>query len=266
MMSNVLGGKSLIYIMDGLWATSMEHSPPTKFFSSPFYNNWSSSIFASLDPVAIESVGLDVMQKEYIYQDADADTSTILPLRHAYVQWDGIDDFLHQEADSTWWPAGIKYDPDKTGKPFVSMGVHEHWNDTVNMEYSRNLKTGQGIKLIKVFPGTTELDTVGDVAMYIPGLEDVGIKNGGIIESFGVYPNPLSVNSKVTFSLKSSGNVQLYIISNSGRVMNNVYSGELTNGNHQFSLIKSNLASGIYFCVLKTADSGSVKALKMVVN
>ncbi len=42
-----LGGKTLIYIGDLLWGTSMEHDPPVKFLSAPFNNDWSSSILVS---------------------------------------------------------------------------------------------------------------------------------------------------------------------------------------------------------------------------
>jgi hypothetical protein len=30
--------------------------------------------------------------------------------------------------------AGITYDPDNTGSPIGSLGVHEHWNNTADME------------------------------------------------------------------------------------------------------------------------------------
>jgi hypothetical protein len=51
--------------MDALWSTSYEHQKPQKFWSSPFNNDWCSSLLFSLDPVAIESVGLDILQKEF---------------------------------------------------------------------------------------------------------------------------------------------------------------------------------------------------------
>ena len=69
---------------------------------------------------------------------------------YAFPQMRGADDYLHQAADSTNWPAGIKYDPDSTGVHIFSLGVHEHWNNPVDKQYSRNLGTGNGIELVSI--------------------------------------------------------------------------------------------------------------------
>ena len=61
-----------------------------------------------------------------------------------------MDDYLHQAADSANWPEGILYDPEKDGTIISSLGVHEHWNNSIDMQYTRNLETGDGIELIKV--------------------------------------------------------------------------------------------------------------------
>jgi len=138
-----LGGKTLIYFGDFLWGTSYEHDPPMKFESAPFNNDWSSSILLSFDPVAIESVALDIYQAEI--QEEDLTTS---PPRYAYVRFGAIDDYLHQAASKDWWPEGIQYDPEGDGTNIGSLGVHEHWNNDQEKKYSRNLGTGEGIELM----------------------------------------------------------------------------------------------------------------------
>jgi len=66
-----------------------------------------------------------------------------------FPRYSGVDDFLHQAADSINWPKNIVYDPEKDGKPLPrSMGVHEHWNSDTDKQYTRNLGTGNGIELI----------------------------------------------------------------------------------------------------------------------
>jgi hypothetical protein len=60
----------------------------------------------------------------------------------------GVDDYMHQAADTANWPQGIKYDPDNSGKPIPVLGIHEHWNNPVDKQYSRNLGTGNGIELV----------------------------------------------------------------------------------------------------------------------
>ena len=53
-----------------------------------------------------------------------------------------------------------------TGRVLGSLGVHEHWNNPIDRQYSRDLGTGEGIELIQslavdVVPGNLEPD--GDV-------------------------------------------------------------------------------------------------------
>jgi hypothetical protein len=62
----LLGGKNLLYLMDALWAADQEISYPKKFTMKPFNKDWMSSIFASLDQVATESVGYDFLRSEFI--------------------------------------------------------------------------------------------------------------------------------------------------------------------------------------------------------
>ncbi len=138
-----LGAKTLIFIGDFLWGTSYEHDPPLKFQSEPFNNDWTSSIIVSLDPVAIASVGLDILQEEFQVEDLTTD-----PPRYTYARYPAVDDYLHQAASSEWWPDSVVYDPENDGTPMGSLGVHEHWNNAEEKKYSRNLGTGEGIELI----------------------------------------------------------------------------------------------------------------------
>jgi hypothetical protein len=139
-----LGEKNLFYLMDALYAGPEAVYPPTRWRSAPFNNDWTSSIFLSLDPVAIESVGYDLLRSEYT-EDTPYD----------WVQMRGVDDYLHQAADRSAWPAGILYDPENDGTSIGSLGVHEHWNNAQEKKYSRNLGTGDGIELVRTGKGFT---------------------------------------------------------------------------------------------------------------
>jgi hypothetical protein len=87
----LLGKKNLFYLMDALWATVHELEIPLKWQMAPFNNDWMSSVFASFDPIAIESVGYDFLRTEFTAQRGAG----------TYVQMNGADDYLHQAADST---------------------------------------------------------------------------------------------------------------------------------------------------------------------
>ncbi|MEJ2307109.1 MAG: DUF362 domain-containing protein, partial [candidate division WOR-3 bacterium] len=94
-----LGGKTILYIFDGLWSSTNWSTPPIKWRMAPFNNDWPSSIFVSQDPVAIESVGFD-----FFYQEFDEDHPTEGNPTGTYTgpfpRYAGVDDFLHQAADS----------------------------------------------------------------------------------------------------------------------------------------------------------------------
>ena len=143
----MLGGKELFYLADALWATSHELNDPNKWNMEPFNGDWCSSIFLSQDPIAIASVGYDFLREEFKEEQTDT-----LPYRSNCVQMDGTDDYLHQAADSANWSDSIPYyDPEGDGIPIPwSLGVHEHWNNPIDKQYSRNLGYDEGIELVKI--------------------------------------------------------------------------------------------------------------------
>ena len=150
MGSKYLGQNTLLFVIDGLFGGgSIETKGPVKYFMPPFNNDWCNSIFLSLDQVALESVCYDFLRTEWNgINKHDPSNNTI----EDNPNWNGVDDYLHQAAEPSNWPQGIVYDPDNSGKPLTSMGVHEHWNDPRKKQYSRNLGTGNGIELVSI-PG-----------------------------------------------------------------------------------------------------------------
>jgi gluconolactonase len=151
-----IGGKTMLYLLDGLYGAVhyVEHLP-RKFQSAPFNDDWTSSLLVSQDPVAIDSVGVDILQAE-------------TPI-HKYSRMDGTDDYLHEAALASNPPSGTFYDPDHKGSVvrLASLGVHEHWNNPNDRQYSRNLGKNEGIELVRV---TAESKPVGVVA---PGAKPV---------------------------------------------------------------------------------------------
>lgn len=143
-----LGGKTLIYIVDGLWAGRNWNGVLEKWTMAPFNNDYPSSLFLSQDAVAIESVCFDFLLKEYETKPDE--------LKFPYMT--GVDDYMKQAADPKQWPAGITYDPEGDGTPIESLGVYEHWNNATAMQYSRNLSTGKGIEMVKYAATGTATD------------------------------------------------------------------------------------------------------------
>ena len=132
------GGKTVLYLIDGLYATQHNEfrlASVCKWQSAPFNDHWTSSLFASQDGVALDSVALDFLRNE--------------PTLTAIVTG-AVDNYLHEEALAHQPPSGIVYDPAKTGKPLASLGVHEHWNNATDRKYTRNLGKGAGIEFVPV--------------------------------------------------------------------------------------------------------------------
>ena len=151
MGSKYLGQNSMIYIVEGLFGGgSRETMGPVKYFMPPFNGDWSNSIFMSLDPVAIESIGYDFLRAEFNgVHEHDAANNDWENVANMY----GVEDYIHQAADPKNWPEGVIYDPDNSGKPIPVLGIHEHWNNPVDKQYSRNLGTGNGIELVSIPEG-----------------------------------------------------------------------------------------------------------------
>jgi len=148
MGSRYLGQNTLLYLVDGLFGGGgTETKPPVKYFMAPFNNDYCNSIFLSQDQVALESVCFDFLRTEWngvTKHDPINNTPENGP------NMEGVDDYLHQAADPSNWPAGIIYDPDNSGKPLQSLGTHEHWNNPEKKQYSRNLGSGKGIELVSI--------------------------------------------------------------------------------------------------------------------
>ncbi len=148
MGSKYLGRNSMLLIVDGLFGGGADETKgPVKYFMPPFNYDWSSSIFMSQDQVALESVCYDFLRTEWDgVHKHDAANNVFENGPSMY----GVDDYLHQAADSKNWPEGIIYDPDNSGKPLASLGVHEHWNNTNDKQYSGNLGKPGGITLVSI--------------------------------------------------------------------------------------------------------------------
>jgi len=143
------GGKALLYLVDGLYSgVHPDDDHPRKWSFAPFNGDWTSSLFASQDPVAIDSVGFDFLWEEGDYR--------------LYPRMLGADDYLHEAAQADNPPSGTFYDSDHAVATvrMASLGVHEHWNNSSSKQYSRNLGTGYGIELVSCLGAQTIDETL----------------------------------------------------------------------------------------------------------
>lgn len=125
-----LGAKTILFVLDGLYCARKHMSYPLHFPNAPFHNrvtpyenpNWPASILASLDGVALDSVGVDILHSQTINNvDPRAKNRPRILLR------EHTDDYLHAMALADNPPSGTVYT--QGGRRVTSLGVFEHWDD-----------------------------------------------------------------------------------------------------------------------------------------
>ncbi|AWI10255.1 DUF362 domain-containing protein [Ereboglobus luteus] len=96
-----LGAKTILYMLDGMYSARKHTSYPIHFPNAPFNNSnypyknpsWPSCILASLDGVALDSVGLDILYSQ-TKDNADRDNLN----RPWLIVRENADDYLHEMA------------------------------------------------------------------------------------------------------------------------------------------------------------------------
>jgi len=218
-----IGDKTVLFLVDGLYEGVHGDNVPRLWACEPFNGDWTSSVFASLDPVALESVCFDLLQ-------LDGDP-------RAYPQMAGVDDFLHEAALADNPPSGTFYDPDHNSNTerLQSLGVHEHWNNSTERMYSRNLGIGDGIELIRI-------DPVAGIESEVPERA---------LTTY-VYPNPFNPLTRIHFELPQRSHVDVDVFSPSGEHVARLLSRMLPAGPHEIVWRGTNAtgqraSSGVYF-------------------
>jgi hypothetical protein len=218
-----LGEKSLLFMIDGLYGVQSEQdavSLKSKWRSAPFNNDWTSSIFLSQDDVALESVGLDFFRAE----------ATINP--NDTTVYGAVDNYLHEASQADNPPSGTFYSPNGDGVRLQSLGVHEHWNNATDKQYSRNLGTGAGIELVGL-----QSSTVSVAAVRIPAAFSLNQN----------YPNPFNPSTTITYELSARSRVVLEVYDVLGRKAATLADEEQPAGKHAVQFNAKGLSSGVYF-------------------
>lgn len=235
-----LGEKTLLFLVDALHIPSWHNTvirPENTMAMAPFNGDWMSSIFASFDGVALESVGLDFLRNEtgpsgdWINGNAD--------------------NYLHEAALAFDPPSASIYDPEGDGTPLTSLGVHEHWNDHINKQYSRNLGEDKGIELkyVDATSGATDpvpIDTsIIDTVVVDP---TVNLSQFNVSE-VRLFPNPVVDMATLALDAEVMGDIRVEIFTISGKSAGS-YKFIKTANRQNFNLHLSDLESGSYICLV----------------
>lgn len=96
----------------------------------------------------------------------------------------------------------------------------------------------------------------------------IGMKNeSGIIENFSLnqnYPNPFNGSTKIVFSLKKAGDVNINVYDITGRMLTRRTAKHYSAGVHEFLLDMKDYSSGVYFYTLTAGKERVTKKMVMV--
>jgi len=214
--------KAILYIVDGLYAGKQQNQMD-KF--TTFNNHYTSSIFMSQDPIALESVCLDFLRSEPFC---------------AINVYGNVDNYLHEAALADNPPSGIVYNPGAGNSHLQSLGIHEHWNNFTDKQYSKNLGNENGIELVTYkypYEGTnTALSKT--------------FKNN---TSFKDYPNPFSESTIIEYSIEKPALIDICIIDESGKLAETLVHKHSPPGHYQLIWNATNKAPGVYYCRMKSS-------------
>ena len=253
-----LGGKTVLFLVDGLWSSINWGHPPIKWRMTPFNDDYPNSLFASQDPVAIQSVGFDFLYNEFGEDNPEEGDYDPRDNHGPFPHYAGTDDFLRQAADKANWAEGITYDPENDGTPLPeSMGVFEHWNNAEDKQYSRNLGLDTGIELVYENTATAVADH------SVPDNFDI-LRN---------FPNPFNPSTRIEYTVKMPSSVQLIIYNQMGQpvralINENQLAGHYFRTWDGIAADGSPAASGVYLAhlVINGSDSRIDQTLKMILS
>ncbi len=269
-----LGEKTLLFLVDALHNPSFHNTnikPENKLLMAPFNGDWMSSLFVSFDGVAIESVGLDFLRNE--------------PGPSGDWIHGNIDNYLHEAALANDPPSAAFYDPEGDGIRLISLGVHEHWNDHINKQYSRNLGKDEGIELVYVdaTSGATDTNPIDTIPIDTIPIDTIPIDTIPIdtipidtipvdtipidtipVDTLGtgsranlffyaseiqLYPNPVMDNATLTIKTQLIGDINVEFVSISGKKAGS-HNFTKSSNKQSFNLDLSDLAPGSYICLV----------------
>lgn len=160
----MLGERTVLYLLDGIIVSPSEGSTTTIdgsntiWQSKPFNGRYTASLFFSQDPVAIDSVGADFLGNE----------PTIQQYNSVIRGNPNVENYLHEAGGVLDAPSGTIY-YNGNGKAITNLGVHEHWNNCTDKQYSRNLGADEGIELIKLGSGNKDTGMYDTATLKLDG-------------------------------------------------------------------------------------------------
>ena len=99
------------------------------------------------------------------------------------------------------------------------------------------------------------------------GANGVNVVSTTIPDKFNLfqnYPNPFNPTTKIKFDVPKSSSVKLVVYDINGRVIENLFSGNLSAGTFEYQWNASRFSSGLYFVKMESKDFSGIKKMTLV--
>lgn len=208
MANEQLGAKTVLYMLDAIICAPSEGASITgenaRWQQAPFDGDYTSSIFVSQDPVAIDSVGADFLMNE----------PTVAAYNSAADDPD-VENYLHEAGQVANPPSGTVYQNGQ-GERVSNLGVHEHWNNAEEKQYSRNLGRSEGIELVMAeTEDDVQISVENDVVTVSGAPENstliTAFYQGNLLSDVQLYKGSGTITADLTEGMAGADRIKLFL-------------------------------------------------------
>lgn len=232
----------------GGWGTttSQSFSPPTSFTESPTgnYGNTQTRTMTLAVPINVSANPVTVLSYYYRHD--------IEPLDNAYIQ-------VSSNNGTNWVSVKYYYGQQLTWKQDV-LDITELANSSSQMKIRFILVTNRSVSADGFYVDNIKIQNYQDV------LTGVG-NNGNVPDRFLLeqnYPNPFNPVTKIKYQLPKAGFVKLTVFDALGKIVRVLVNENKPAGVYEDSFDALNMATGVYFYKLESAEFTDIKKMILV--
>ena len=147
--------------------------------------------------------------------------------------------------------------------------------DNLNYQVNEVATDGNLTKIIVVTNGLNSVDQIAEIegdyqivaSKAVGGAGEDVLLSEAIVNDFSIsspYPNPFNPSTTVDLNLEKDAFVSINVYNVAGQLVDQLYSGSLTESSHAFTWNANFVASGIYFMSIQVDDHIETKKLMLV--
>lgn len=123
---------------------------------------------------------------------------------------------------------------------------------------------GKKVYIAFIGTSTTSSTRMDDVTFFSSNTD---IDNSSLVSETQLkqnYPNPFNPTTNIVFNIDKESSVKVVVYNAGGQLVQELFSGKLSRGLHNYTFNAANLQSGVYFCKLITPEKSYVQKMMLV--